>query len=118
MKGISIEFYYKDDEIKMKDGNGRRLFLSSEFKEKSGTHIGDPRLKLKNANQLKNHGDINQSKIIDEDVFDENEENMALPKDDFAKYIINGSPPFDNFDFREFSKIFDVVKAITDQDGH
>ena len=36
LKGISIEFYYTDNEIQRSDKDGRRLYLSNEFDSKSG----------------------------------------------------------------------------------
>jgi RNA-directed DNA polymerase len=36
---ISIEFYYRDNEITRTDRNGRRLFLSNEFNNESGKHL-------------------------------------------------------------------------------
>jgi len=111
-KNISIEFYYSGDEIKTKDSNGRRLFLSSEFMEKSGCHKIDCKLKLANAKILKNKTDEKSSKIIDADVFNENEENVALPKSDFAKYIFDETIPFNNFKFDAFREMFDSIKSI------
>jgi len=104
--GISIELYYKDSEIKRQSGDGRRLFLSNEFNPKSGRHKdGDLNCALFN----KLHGELT---IIDDKVFDENDENVALPKDDFAKYVLSCVAPFDDFDFSEFERIFECLSEI------
>jgi hypothetical protein len=49
--------------------------------------------------------------IIDKGVFSE-KDSCALSKADFASYVSNDVPNFDNFDFTEFKKIFDVFQEI------
>ena len=104
---ISIEHYYEDDEIKTSDNNGRRLFLSNEFDMKSGRHISDD-LNYTETNRLKK----NYPFIIEDKVYNNKSENIALPKDDFANNILNKEKPFDNFSFEEFKKIFDIIEGI------
>lgn len=104
---ICIEHYYEDDEIKTSDNNGRRLFLSNEFDMKSGRHISDDY----------NYTDTNRLKkiypfIIENKVYNNKSENVALPKDDFANNILNKKKPFDNFSFEKFKKIFDIIEKI------
>ena len=111
-ENVSIEFYYTDNEIKTKDSNGRRLFFSSEFKERSGRHKSDENLTFGNANKLRGITDEKKTKVIDSEVLNENEENVALSKADFAEYVFKDVPPFNNFKFDEFRKIFDIVKNI------
>jgi len=112
---ISIEFYYSDEEIKKEDSYGRRLFLSSEFREKSGLHKHSPNIKIGNATKLKEITEEKKSKIIDSDVFNEKDENIALSKSDFADYVFKDIPPFNSFNFDEFRKIFDVIKNILNE---
>jgi hypothetical protein len=111
-ENVSIEFYYTDNEIKTKDSNGRRLFFSSEFKERSGRHKSDENLTFGNANNLKGITDEKKAKIIDSEVLNKNEENVALSKADFAEYVFKDISPFNNFKFDEFRKIFDIVEYI------
>lgn len=111
-ENVSIEFYYTDNEIRTKDSNGRRLFFSSEFKGRSGRHKSDENLTVGNANKLKVITDEKKAKIIDSEVLNENEENVALSKADFAEYVFKNVPPFNNFKFDEFRKIFDIIKSI------
>lgn len=109
--GISIEFLYEDNDIKKKDNQNRRLYLSDEFKEKS----------LK----LKTDSDINSTnkkiiecyrkrivKIIDSEVFDSNERSIALSKNDFARNILDNVEPFDSVDVKHFKNVFDRIQAI------
>ncbi len=104
--GICIEHYYQDEEIQRKDGDDRRLFLSKEFNEKSGKHYDD--LRLNTTINIKS----NQSKIIDEKVFDNNHNNVALSKDKFADYILNDIDNFNDFNFEEFQEIFKIIEKI------
>jgi hypothetical protein len=111
-ENICIELYYSDDEIKTVDSKGRRLFLTSEFKENSGAFKDDPTIHIGNVNKLKNVTAVNRTKIVDSEVYDKNDVNIALSKTNFADYVYNDVQPFSNFDFEEFGKIFDVISEI------
>jgi RNA-directed DNA polymerase len=54
--------------------------------------------------------------IIDDSVFN-NDENVALPKDDFAVYVLTQKPNFNNLDHSEFRKIFDIIYKIIIENG-
>lgn len=107
---ISLEFYYKEEHLKTTDENGRRLFLSSEFNQK--TAISKCK---KFVTQDKNKAGKSLS-IVDNMVYslddDECNTNLALPKNDFAEYILKGENNFNNFDIEHFKKIFDVILNI------
>ena len=105
---ISIEFYYKDSEIRRTDRHGGRLFLSNEFHSKSGKHKEDKKLNCILHNKIR----ATKISIIDDSVFNESEENVALPKSDFADYILDQADNFNDFDFSAFEKIFDVISMI------
>lgn len=106
-KDICIELYYKDEEIQKADENYRRMYLSSEFNLDSGRH------KRLNLNTLdKNKLKKNQLKIIDSSVFDENNQNVALSKNNFADYIFEGKPGFNDFDFEAFEEVFEIIEKI------
>jgi RNA-directed DNA polymerase len=105
---VSIELYYTDDEIKTLDSDGRRLFLSSEFSPKSARHISE---NLNCTDYSKIHDTF--TKIIDCNVYDDKERNVALSKMTFASNILNKKKHFDNFKFDEFIKIFDVINEIS-----
>lgn len=105
---ISIELYYQDHEITREDEKGRRLFLSNEFDAQSGRDTsGD--LNCVKLHLIKKKDRIS---IIDSGVYNTERKNVALPKADFAEYVLNKEKDFDNFDFSEFAKIFDVVLMI------
>lgn len=105
-KGICIEHYYTDEEICREDSNKRRIFLSNEFNSTSGRHqdldVSTDRHKCK----------PNQLKIIDDSVFDEEHQNVALSKNAFADYIYNEEENFNDFDFKAFNEVFEVIDKI------
>jgi RNA-directed DNA polymerase len=105
---ISIEFYYTDGEITRTDPNSRRLFLNSEFDNRSGRH----RAEDLNCTLLSKIHHTDRITIIDDRVFNREDENVALPKDDFANYVLSQADGFDDFDFSEFTAIFDIVSMI------
>jgi len=104
---ISIEFYYKNSEICQKAKNGRRLFLNNEFDKESGRHKDNNW----NCTELNKIGKLSPL-IIDNKVFNENNENIALSKNDFADYVLKKEKEYENFDVVEFEKIFDLIAKI------
>jgi len=104
---ISIEFLYCDDDLQRIDASGRRLFLSNEFNLLSGRHLT---LDLVCTNRHKLQSTI--VKVIDNDVYDRENKNVALSKNDFADHILNCDPEFTSFDFSEFGKVFEMINEI------
>ena len=104
---ISIEFYYNDEDIKRKDAQGRRLFLNSEFNQSSGRHLNED---LTCFDRKKVQSPIPQ--VIDHEVFDEGNVNVALTKNDFAENILNEINGFKDLYVSEFSKIFEFINTI------
>ena len=45
-------------------------------------------------------------------VFNENEDNVALPKSQFAEYVLTQNESFNDFDVSEFEKIFSLFFAL------
>ncbi len=80
--------------------------MSIEFNSKSGRHqnldLNTDRHKIK----------PNKLKIIDNSVFDKNNQNVALSKNSFADYIYNQSKNFNDFDFRPFNEVFEIIDKI------
>ena len=105
---ICIEFYYEDKDIIRFDSNGKRLFVSSEFDSRSGRHINE-NLNCTALNKLGRYT------IIDNNVFDVKNNNMALSKDDFASAILNQTPEFKDVDFKHFNLIFKLIQNIAKQ---
>jgi RNA-directed DNA polymerase len=115
VKDVCVELYYKDYEIQREDSEGRRLFLSSEFSSISGRHqtldLTTDRNKIKGE----------QLKIIDSDVFNREDKNVALSKNSFADYILQSKEGFSNFYFEEFYEVFktidNILKFYIENDG-
>lgn len=103
---VCIELYYTDSDIKRKDKNGRRLFLSNEFHEKSGRHK-DENLICNDSNKVRG-----KLTVIENAVYDIENRNVALPKNDFATYILDKVDGFTGVDFSEFKLIFDLLRKI------
>lgn len=107
LEGISIELMYRDEDLKTKDSEGRRLFLTSEFSIDSGRHLEDSELSYaSDVSKLKS------TKIIDDKVYDSSHRNVALSKNQFADYILNNCESFDNFDISSFVEVFKMIEEI------
>lgn len=104
---ICIELYYTDSEIQRADSLGRRLFLSTEFAS-SGRH------NLETVVFTHERSKVMKSKltIIDNNVINASNMNIALPKDDFAENIRNKVPGFHDFEFSEFKPLFAMIAKI------
>lgn len=107
---VCIELYYSDQEIKQLDSNSRRLYLSNEFSYVSGRH-NDLNLVCRNS-KINSRNTNNILTIIDTEVYDSSDNNVALPKRSFADYICNNLTNFNNMDFKEFSNIFTIIDSI------
>lgn len=105
---ISIEYYYKENDLKRFDEQGRRLFDGKEF-DNFGVSLDNNYL-----TDLRNKA--GKLKIIDSAVYKfeerESKKNIALSKNEFAENILNNNQNFTNIDFENFRKIFDVIQAI------
>lgn len=115
---ISIEHYYSDDEIKtvQKIGeNDYRLFIGNEFDEK-GFFLSDER-RINLLYPKKNCGK-DKINILDGNCVNIVERrngksmNVALSKYRFALNILKNEPGFNNFDFSNFIKIFEMIRDI------
>lgn len=110
--GISIEFLYEDNDIKKLDKHNRRLYLSDEFKEKNSQLKTDSTINTTNNKKIKGCYENKIVKIIDSDVFDFNENSLALSKNEFAQNILDRVEPFDNIDVKNFEKVFEKIQII------
>lgn len=106
MQEVCIEFYYTDEDIKRRDVMGRRLYLSTEFNPRSGMHLSDD-LTHRDINKFKG-----EAKIIADEVFDRDGNNVALSKNDFADSILEEREGFRGIDFSGFKPLFDRIMMI------
>jgi len=108
---ISIEFCYQDEAIKHMDENGRRLFIGTEFNQRTNLHESG---EFTCADRNK----AGRFTIVDDQVFrihGQSEENIALSKNQFANYVVNSHPGFDNFDVSGFLPLFELIQKIAKQ---
>lgn len=109
--GISIEFLYKDQDIKKYDLNNRRLYIADEFKEASKRLKSDPDI-FTGSNKVNAYYRYDIIKIVDEQVFNKEDKNIALSKNDFALKVLNKEPPFNEMDFSGFISLLDTIQDI------
>lgn len=109
-KNISIEMYYPDEIIRRTLSNGKRLFFDNELKREilpGGTNKWIPISAVSATENFK--------KVYGTNVFEiENESGIkvGLSKTAFAELISEGTSPFENINFQQFSKISDVIEKI------
>lgn len=105
---ISLEFYYKEDDLKVSDTNQRRLFIGKEFYKSGNSNCGNFETDKKDK--------CEKLVIIDEKVFKKEDlahtTSIALSKNAFAEYILNDEENFNEFDIENFKKIFDLIEKI------
>lgn len=109
--GISIEFLYHDDDLKRKDENGRRLYITSEFNE-NGRLIEDVKIGVKNNHDVKNYIQPSKEKIQADEVIDIDGNSLALSKEMFAQNILEKNGDFANVSFDAFKSVFDRLKEV------
>ncbi|MBU5288298.1 ATP-binding protein [Paraclostridium bifermentans] len=108
---ICIEHLYVDADIK-RESNGRRIYIGNEFSQLTGVHIQDKNI----CCVQKNKCGQGSYKIIDSDskVVNLNDEknNIAMSKSDFAENIINEVDEFKEIDFLGFKPLFEKINEI------
>ncbi len=108
---ISIEHYYKKEDLLKEDANHRRLFLGSEFYKSGNSKDGRYQTKI---SQIQHKVKVNG--IIDEKVYESSDleqlHSIALAKDTFTKLIESDGEYGKDFDFSNFNQIIDVIQEI------
>lgn len=106
---ISIEFYYKTEDLQKQNSEGRRLFLGTEFYQGSVNSICGLYQTVKSDRTGK-------LVVLDDKVYRSDDPAMknsiALSKSEFADHIYYKNKPFDMINFSNFKLIIDVVKDI------
>lgn len=110
-QGISVEFLYKDEDLKRQDVIGKRLYLTSEFNE-NGRLIVDTQVGVKNYHAVAKYREKAREKIQDTEVCDIHGNSLALSKDNFALNISNEEEGFEHVDFEGFKELFDRLSQI------
>jgi hypothetical protein len=91
------------------------LYIGTEFSQRTGI---DKTGKLTCADRNK----CGRFTIVDQQVFQvgkTSEENIALSKAQFANYVLNNNPGFNNFDITGFLPVFQLIEdmLITNRDN-
>ena len=107
--GISIEFLYKDEDLKRCDENGRRVYVTSEFNE-NGRFKENPSIGVKNNHDVKNYITPEKEKIQADEVISIDGKSLALSKEQFATNVLEGK--FSNMDFSAFKPVFERLKNL------
>jgi len=103
--GICIELLYNDADLTRYDDAGRRLYLNSEFHKTTGRHLADPSLNTLELNKVK----ADAISVVDKAVFDEENQNIALSKADFAQLVTGSHANFLDVDLSEFTAVFELL---------
>ncbi len=107
---ISIEYYYSDADIIIKDLLGKRLFLNTEFNPQSCRH------KVENLSCIhKNKLNPMKLNIIDCDVYNSNNEDVSLSKDQYAENVLHSASGYEKVDVNHFIDIFNIIGLILQQ---
>lgn len=106
---ISTELLYSEKEIKTSI-EGKRLFLGEEFDRKTKRHISNKNLNIGGDNNTLNKAGLR--KIIDNYVYNENGENIAISKDLFAQKIYLNEIQISGESWENFRHIFEKLYDI------
>lgn len=112
---ISIEHYYKKNNLLKFDDNGRRIFLGCEFYTSGISKDTRYITRCKGVqNKVKHNGIIDDKVyIINDDP--EEKKSIAMSKNDFADKIYLKQDFAQEVDFSEFDKIFHIIKEICEK---
>lgn len=122
--GFEIENYYDDKDIKTEDIDGRRLFLSKEFKFDDNVHKYYSRKMDSDRPYLIIDSDVYENLVSEPikskkeltDLINSNSEDIkkviTLSKNDFAENVLKEVGGFDKLNIVEFKKIFDIIEKI------
>lgn len=121
---FEIENYYDDKDIKTEDIDGKRLFLSKEFKFDDNVHKYYSRKMDSDRPYLIIDSDVYENLVSEPikskkeltDLINSNSEGIkkviTLSKNDFAENVLKEIDGFDKLNIVEFKKIFDIIEQI------
>ena len=113
--GISIEFLYQDEDLKLMDKDGRRLYTTSEFNE-NGRLKSNPEIGVKNNHDVKKYINPANEKIQADEVIDITGRTLALSKEAFATNILEKTEEFSNVNFDAFRQVFERLQKILQEE--
>jgi len=98
---ICIEMLYPDEILRLRDAEGRRLYLKSEFEQGSG-FLAEEEVHCTN---------IKSRSLVVEEVY-KGYQKVSLSKIAFAEMIKARQPPFQAISFEGFKSIFEMLNQI------
>lgn len=106
---ISIEFYYKDSDLK-KEKDGKSLYFDNEveFKQSASNNKDRSLIKL----NISKTTEENTKKICDDNI---GKLDWIHSKSRFAELVESNEDFITDFDFNNFHLIFDKIKTIISQ---
>lgn len=114
---ISIELLYSRADLTKEWPDKRRLYLTDEFSNVSHRLKADMSVVClhKTITDAIKRGII---KVVDSDVYNENEEEQAVSKEEFASQIYEDKPPYENINVDGFKKIFETIEKILNKQNN
>lgn len=111
---ISIELLYSREDLTKKWPDRRRIYLTDEFSERSHQLKTDTSVVSQNktiTDAIK-RGII---KVVDSNVYNDKEKELAVSKEEFARQIYEGKSPYKNIKVDGFRNIFETIEKILDK---
>lgn len=108
---VSIELLYSREDLTRTWPDGRRVYLTDEFLEKSHQLKSDTSIVTQNktiADAIK-RGII---KVVDTYVYNDKEEELAVSKEEFARQVLDKKQPYNDISIDGFKDIFDTIDKI------
>lgn len=107
--GISTEFLFTEEEIKQ-EIEGKRLYIGTEFNVNTKKLESDKTINIGGGNN--NQNKVGKRTIIDEKIYGESDESLALSKNDFANAIFNDKIQIADTSWENFREIFQKIEQI------
>lgn len=116
-ESISIEHYYKKEDLLKADSNGRRLFLGSEFFKSGNSKDGKYQTKFSGiAHKVENNGIIDEKVFRTEDLQQAN--SVALSKGKFTELIYEEDQFAQKFDYSSFKELLQILRDLCVNKGY
>ncbi len=109
---VSIEFFYKDEDVRRSDTKGRRLHFTNELRKEINPDNSLRFVEIEPDDSIEF-----TKKIADRDahkIENSTGDKTGISKSVFADYVLNRETGFVDLDLDEFEKVFDVIREIVE----
>lgn len=106
--------FFEDKDIKKRTKDGKRLYFDNEIEKIISPQGGLIRYKP----VIPRNEEEFSKKVFSKDVekiIDDTGNQVAISKTKFAELVFSEQEPFNEMDFSEFRKIFEVIKLILNE---